>query len=330
LLSVLPDNFHDFAGIKHSIISGDTSFMTAMVAFLEFYLLTLIAYGSGAPGGLFAPTLVLGSALGAMVGGLERMLLGTGSITTFAVIGMGAFFSGVARTPLTAIVITFEMSSDFALLSPLMLTCVISSALGDLLNKGGLYDQLMHWNGINLRGPSPEENLPVVRAEAVMQKTVQSLSSGSLVKDVLPILGSSTQRGFPVVEKDELVGVFTQTDMDKLKQTESADNATIGHLMTPHPVAVSPDDSLDDILFLFSRYKFTWLPVTVKDKLVGIILQTDVLKALLMDKAIEADCAGDEATSAATEATATEATPTGATATEAAPTGDVSPRTPKT
>jgi CIC family chloride channel protein len=203
-------------------------------------------------------------------------------------IGMGAFFSGVARTPLTAIVITFEMSSSFALLTPLMITCVISSAMGELISKGGLYDLLMRWNGINLRGPATSENLRTIKAEEVMQKTVESLSSQSLVKDVLHVFGSSTQRGFPVVDKGELIGVITETDLAKLRQAESAADATIAHLMTPHPVAVSPDDSLDDILFLFSRYKFTWLPVTTKrDQLVGIILQSDVLKALLIEKTIE-------------------------------------------
>ena len=287
LISVLPDNFHDFAGLKRTIITGDISFLTAMVAFLEFYLLTLVAYGSGAPGGLFAPTLVLGSALGLMVGCMDQIILGSGSLNTFAMIGMGAFFSGVARTPLTAIVITFEMSSSFALLTPLMITCVISSAMGDLIYKGGLYDLLMRWNGINLRGPATSENLRSIKAEEVMQKTVESLSSQSLVKDVLHVFGNSTQRGFPVVEKGELVGVITETDLAKLKQAESAADATIAHLMTPHPVAVSPDDSLDDILFLFSRYKFTWLPVTTKDELVGIILQRDVLKALLVEKTKE-------------------------------------------
>jgi Mg/Co/Ni transporter MgtE len=56
--------------------------------------------------------------------------------------------------------------------------------------------------------------------------------------------------------------------------------------MTPHPVAVTPFDSLEDILFLFSHHKFTWLPVIQNDKLKGIILQSDVLKALFTESQV--------------------------------------------
>ena len=76
------------------------------------------------------------------------------------------------------------------------------------------------------------------------------------------------------------MGVVTQTDLAKLIQGEALDKRTLAEIMTPHPVSVNPYDSLEDILFLFSRHKFTWLPVTYHDKLKGIILQSDVLQAL--------------------------------------------------
>jgi len=279
IISVMPEAFHNYAGMRALIIAGETQYQMVIVAFLEFYLLTLIAYGSGAPGGLFAPSLALGSALGYLVGYLEHALLGTGSTTAFALVGMGAFFAGVARTPLTALVITFELTTDFSLLTPLMFACVISTAVGELVSKGGLYDHLMRWNGIHLRGPG-SDNLHTMKARDVMHAKVEAYESKSMIKDVLPSFGTSAQRGFPVVEAGKLVGVVTQTDLAKLNQSESLESATVADIMTPHPVAVNPYDSLEDILFLFSRHKFTWLAVTNRDRLEGIILQSDVLNAL--------------------------------------------------
>jgi CIC family chloride channel protein len=193
---------------------------------------------------------------------------------------MGAFFSGVARTPLTALVITFELTSSFDLLIPLMFSCVLSTAVSEYAFKGGLYEHLMRWNGIHLRGPASSESLKVLTAKDVMHKQFKSFDSKTSLRSVLETLGSVAQRGFPVVRKNVLVGVVTQADLSKLDQTELLDTTTVAEVMTPQPVAVNSTDSLDEILFLFSQYKFTWLPVTDHDRLVGLILQSDVLKAL--------------------------------------------------
>jgi CIC family chloride channel protein len=284
IMSVLPETFHNYAGMRALIIGGGTGWPMVVVALLEFYLLTLIAYGSGAPGGLFAPSLAIGSAIGYLVGFLEQAATGTGSTAAFAIVGMGAFFSAVARTPLTAIVITFELTSNFAILTPLMFACVISSAVGDLVFKGGLYDHLMRWNGIHLRGPGAIESLRTLKASDVLHTKIDVFSSEVLVKDALPVFGTSAQRGFVVVDRGKLVGVVTQTDLAKIKELESLDHITVGAIMTPHPVAVSSHDSLEDILFLFSRYNFSWLPVIYRDELKGIILQSDVLKALFHEE----------------------------------------------
>ena len=293
IIALMPEAFHNYAGMRALIIAGQTDYQMVILAFLEFYLLTLIGYGSGAPGGLFAPSLALGSAIGYLVGYFEQTVMGTGSTATFALVGMGAFFAGVARTPLTAVVITFELTTNFALLTPLMLSCVLSTAVAELVSKGGLYDHLMRWNGIHLQGPG-SNNLRTMKAQDVMHKHVDAFASKLLIKDVLSSFAASSQRGFPVVDKGVLVGVVTQTDLAKLGQSEALEKTTIADIMTARPVAVNPFDSLEDILFLFSHHKFTWLPVIYHEKFRGIILQSDVLNALFTaDHAAETATAKD-------------------------------------
>jgi chloride channel protein, CIC family len=280
VIASLPEYFHNYAGMRGLIIAGETNLNTVLLALIDFTLLTLLAYGSGAPGGLFAPALAIGSTLGYLVGFCEHSLLGSGSTVAFALVGMGAFFAAVARVPLTAIVITFELTTNFTLVVPLMVTCIVSSVVAELVSKEGLYDRLMRWNGIHLRGPGTSATWRILKAFDVMHTEYEHFDSKTLIKNILPILSSSAQRGFPVADNGKLVGVVTQTDLSNLTKEDPLNEMTISEIMTPHPVAVSPFDSLEDILFLFSRHKFTWLPVVQQNNLKGIILQSDLLSAL--------------------------------------------------
>lgn len=285
IITVLPQDFRNYAGMRGEIITGVVPMYLVVVAFVEYYLLTLIAYGSGAPGGLFAPSLALGSSLGYLVGYLERMLTGSASTEMFALVGMGAFFSGVARTPLTAIVITFELTENFALVTPLMFACVISSVVGDLISKGGLYDQLMRWNNIYLHPPDATgENLSNLQAKDLMRRDVTKFSSKDLVKDVLPLLDDTGQQGFPIVDKEKLVGVITSASLYKLDKDASFEQLQISKVMTLNPVALSPYDPLEEVLVLFSRYKFDWLPVAYQDKFEGIVFRDDVVNSFFAAK----------------------------------------------
>jgi acetoin utilization protein AcuB len=138
----------------------------------------------------------------------------------------------------------------------------------------------MRWNGIHLEGPIKNEKLRILKAEDVMHTNYEHFNSKTLVKDIVPMLSSSAQKGFPVTYRNRLVGVVTQTDLSKFTHQETLDELTVAKIMTPHPVAVNLYDSLDEISFLFSHHKFTWLPVVSNNKLKGIIMQSDLLNAL--------------------------------------------------
>ncbi len=299
IIAALPSQFENYAGMRNLIIHGNIDFYLVPMAFLTYFLLTLLAYGSGAPGGLFAPSLALGASLGYLVAIAEKLAFHMGSTEVFALVGMGSFFAAVARMPLTATVIVFELTSDYGLIIPLMLTSVLATTVGEILAPGSLYELLMVWIGINLRGPQPESQAVNLRARDIMHRNPRTVSSKESLKVALDLFTTSQQRGLPVVDKGKLVGVLTQTDLVKVQPDANVDRAPIAQFMTKHPVSVSPHDSLEDILFLFTRYKFVWLPVTSQDRLRGIILQSDVIKALLHPEQVDhalSKTAGDEAT----------------------------------
>lgn len=283
-LSFLPDMLQDFARMKALILAGALTAPIVPIAFIVCFFLTLIAYGSGAPGGLFAPSLALGSALGYMVGVCNQLVFGTQSMETFALVGMGAFFSAIGRVPLTAIVIIFEMTADFGLVMPLMIACVISSTVAQRLDADSLYDLLMIWSGINLKGPGERsQELELLKCKDIMSEQYEKLSYQATLKEALDLFAQSKMSGFPVVAEQRLVGVISRSDLQQLNLNEVEDDTSVYELMTPYPVSVNPEDSLEEILLLFTRYQFTWLPVTKEETMVGIILRTDVAKTLLCE-----------------------------------------------
>jgi len=285
IISQLPHDFQNYAAMRAMIATGVTDIDTVVTAFAGFFFMTIIAYGSGAPGGLFAPSLVLGSAIGFLVGVAEHNLLGTNSVTAFALVGMGAFFSGVARVPLTATVITFELTNHFVLVVPLMITSVLATITGELIYRGSIYDRLMRLNDITLRADeSVSAVLLALKAKDVMRTSGPVLASNLKLKDVLPTFGASGRRGFPVLKGKKLVGVITQTDIGRVLQlSEIPEDVTVASVMSGNPVSVSPLDSLEDILFLFTRDKYAWLPVCDGDTFLGIIHQSDVVESLFTE-----------------------------------------------
>ncbi|MDX2215963.1 MAG: chloride channel protein [Oculatellaceae cyanobacterium bins.114] len=295
VVMLLPPAFRDSTGLQDFVSTGEAAWQVTLLVFVVKFILTLVAYGSGAPGGIFAPSLILGAALGHLVGlsaqtlevwvGLPLGLpAGVGSTTTYTLAGMGAFFSAVTRGPITAIVIVFEITTDFNLVLPLMIGSVIAYLIADKAASGSFYNQLLAWNGIHLdkdpivtQGPWAE-----LTAATLMQRRVETLSSQMPLSEAMQAFSRSHHRGFPVVDDNKLVGIVTQTDLadpSRYPANANADMITLADIMTPQPVTVSPKDPLTHVLYLLNRFKLSRLPVTEGHKLVGIITRADIIRA---------------------------------------------------
>jgi chloride channel protein, CIC family len=280
VVALLPPDFRNNSGLREFLITGNASWQFTSVAFVAYFFLTLISYGSGAPGGLFHPSLVLGAALGYLVGVGEFHLVGLGLPTTYALAGMGSFFSAVSKVPITAIVIVFEMTTDFNLVLPLMISCGVSYLVADKFSKGSLYQRLLERKGYSLPKQSSEQSALVgLTAADLMQRRVETLASQMTLDEAVQAFSRSHHRGFPVVDDGELVGIITQTDLANAKQSQLPGDATLAQIMTPQPITVKPDYSLSEVLFLLNRYQLSRLPVTENRKLVGIITRADIIRA---------------------------------------------------
>ncbi|MEH1971745.1 MAG: chloride channel protein [Nostoc sp.] len=278
-IALLPIAFRNNAGLREILLIGNVNWLFAAIAFLVQFALIILTYGSGAPGGLLVPTLGLGAALGYLVGATEHSLLGMSAATTYAHVGMAAFFSAVSKVPITAVVIVFEMTTDFNLVLPLMIVSVVAYLVAEKIDPRSLYDLLLEWKGIHItKEPSTEGLLAQLSAIDVMQRRVETLSSQMSTDEAVQAFSHSHHRNFPVLKKGKVVGIVTQKDLVNIASQQLGRDTTISEIMTPEPVTVSPIATLAYVLHLLNRYNLSCLPVTEGRKLVGIITRSDIIR----------------------------------------------------
>lgn len=286
----VPVAAQDNTGLREFLVAGDADWRLIAIAFGFKFLLTLMAYGSGAAGGIFAPALVLGSAQGCLISfvaqafyqgfGLDVVSPDLANSTTYALTGMGAFFAAVTRVPITAIVIVFEMTANFNLVLPLMIGSGVAYLISDRIANGSIYSRLLAWKGIHLE-PTSQANNPWanLKASDLMVRRVETLSSQMTVQQTMQAFLESHHRGFPVVDGGRLVGIVTQSDLSDAPISSLDPKRRLADVMTPAPLTVSPEASLTEVLYLLNRHKISRLPVTEGKKLVGLITRGDIIRA---------------------------------------------------
>src|SRR5262249_60884729 len=112
----------------------------------------IVSSASGNAGGLFAPVLFIGAMLGGTVGGVAHHLLPAYTATpgAYALVGMGAVFAGIIRAPMTSVLLIFEMTQDYAVIVPLMISNLVSLFIASRLQRTPIYDALAIHDGIHL------------------------------------------------------------------------------------------------------------------------------------------------------------------------------------
>ncbi len=143
----LPDAVGSGAALIEQVLGTDMGWRTALLFFGLRFALTMISYGSGAAGGIFAPLLLFGALMGTITADLLQPWLPSDSFgqqqLAAAIVGMGACFTAIVRAPLTGIVIVLEMTDGFHLLLPLMVASLIAYGVANGLNDTPIYEALL-------------------------------------------------------------------------------------------------------------------------------------------------------------------------------------------
>lgn len=143
---IYPDIIGGGYEIIEKSLTMNPSFFVLLLLFFARFFIGMVSYRTGVPGGIFAPVLALGTLSGLAVSHIFQWISSDISIHPgmFAVAGMGALFSAIVRAPITGIILIVEMTQNYSLILPLMVTCLTSTAIMQLMKTPPIYTQLLH------------------------------------------------------------------------------------------------------------------------------------------------------------------------------------------
>ncbi|MFN8466957.1 MAG: H(+)/Cl(-) exchange transporter ClcA [Caldilineaceae bacterium] len=168
--------------LTEQILLGRVTLAAIPLWFLLRFLLTMASYGTGAPGGIFAPLLVLGALIGLGIGQVAHLVLPqvVSRPEIFAVVGMAAYFAAIVRAPLTGIVLILEMTNDYEQLLPLITACFCAYLIAEHLGDLPIYERLLE-RSLLRSGIQATHEEPIV-VELVVQPGAKF--SGTLVREL--------------------------------------------------------------------------------------------------------------------------------------------------
>ena len=245
-------------------------------------LATSSTVGSGGSGGVFAPTLYIGTMFGLAAGMLAEILAPDqiANPLDYGLLGMGALFAGTAGAPLTCIFMITEMTGNYGGLPSLIICCITSYTVARILLKGGsIYTIKLMRKGIYLDLPQPV--LSEVSVGEAMHKEVIAVSPLCRISEVRDDIYRYNYTGFPVVDEGRLVGMITFDDIRRIPPHEQ-EKMTVKEVAVRAPITINPHQSAKMAMDIMYENDVGRLAVVEKDnaqKLIGIITRSDVIRA---------------------------------------------------
>jgi len=255
--------------------------LMVILVVLKFFAVTT-SYASGNAGGIFGPSLFIGAMLGGIIGNVAHGLFPNYVATpgVYALVGMGTAFAGIVRAPMTSVVMIFEITRDYAVIVPLMISNLVSFFISSRLQRKPIYEELARQDGIHL--PSAETRQQGVRRQVVlaMRPAAEVFDTRMTAGQALEKAQGSKFRAWPVNDERGVVGVVS---FHKLQQVlaEGGAHKPLSELVDarnfPH---LHADQSIPLALERMGAAQADVLPVVSRadvHKLEGILVLQDVL-----------------------------------------------------
>jgi CIC family chloride channel protein len=271
-----------YEGVNAALL-GEFSLILLVTLGVLKLIATSFTIGSGASGGIFAPSLYMGSMFGGALGWLFHAAFPSvvGQPFTFALAGMAALFAGAAQAPINVIIMIPEMSRDFALIPPIMASSVTSFFVAWLFLRGSsIYTIKLQRRGVNLR-MGRALALDLIKVEEVMSKKVTTVTPDMPIPALELLFEEQGHTGYPVVKDGRLAGVVTLHDFRRLPH-DARDRARVGDIASKDLVTAYPDDTVHSALDRMHSKDIGRLIVVDRKnptRILGIICRHDILRA---------------------------------------------------
>jgi CIC family chloride channel protein len=289
--------FPQIMGVGYDSINdalyGNMIWYIALALIFMKIIATALTLGSGGSGGIFAPSLFMGAMLGYFFGSFVHSYFPdiTASPGAYALVAMGGLVAGTTRAPITAIIIVFELTNDYHIVLPLMITCIISMILSSKLSRESIYTLKLVLRNIGLKEGMETNVMESIFVKDVYRKDFESINVTDNFSQIVNRIIRGKEADFPVIDSEGHVsGMISIHDIkDYLYEKESLQNLLIaGDISNSSFETISPDDNCQTALDKLKKYSFDGLPVvdnTNSGNIIGVIWRKDIQDAY--DREIE-------------------------------------------
>lgn len=276
---VLADGYQTISLTLH----GQLDVWLLVVLIAMKLLATSFTLGSGNSGGIFAPSLFIGAVAGGAFGFLVNYLF-PGSTATpgaYALVGMAGMVAGATHAPITAMLIIFEMTRDYRIILPLMVTVVISTLIAGRLFPHSIYTVKLFKRGIDLRGGKDVNVLRSHRVREVMDTRFETIPTAMSLVDIFRRLEASKESYFVVEDRaGDIRGVISFQDLRAHLSQHELDNLVVAaDLVAPGTVTLFDDDDLTSAHDIFGQRDYALIPVVTRAaprKVIGVVRREEL------------------------------------------------------
>ena len=268
-----------------SVLNGQTTDFWLLLALMGAKLaLTPLSIGGGFLGGVFAPSLFIGAALGAAYAvGLDWLSPGLNVIPgAYAMVGMAAVLAGAVHAPLTAVLLLFEMTNDYRIILPVMFAVVVSMVLSQRLIRESVYSMGLARKGIRLERGRDVDVLETITVEEVMRLAPLSLLETDSLEHVMDIFAQTRHHGLPVLNaQGELAGILTTQELGRL-QDRDVSSMRVGDICVRDLHVAYPDETIGRALRRMGGRDIGRMPVVSRSEpnhMVGWLRRSDLIRA---------------------------------------------------
>ncbi len=272
--------------IESSLFSNLTLQMTFGLLLLKL-LATTLTLGSGGSGGIFAPSLFMGAMLGGTFGHFAHSIFPetVAPSGAYALVGMAAFFGGVAHAPITAILILFEMTGDYQIILPLMLATVVSTIVSRNVSRDSIYTLKLKRRGVVLSQDTQAIDLMQgVTAEMAMNQETDEVRLDMQLLELMSIFSSTHYHALPVIKQNsELAGLVTIKELDNLRTQGGLESKMVADILSvKDPPTILPHQPVWMALRHLEDQGEGCVPVVEEigsKKLLGVLRRIDIIRA---------------------------------------------------
>lgn len=243
---------------------------------------TSVTFGAGGIGGIFAPSLFLGTYSGLFFAkAVNLSQVATVSESNFALVGMAGLISGVLHAPLTAIFLIAEITTGYQLFVPLMITATLSYATTRIFVPNSVYTYQLARRGELMTHHKDKAVLQLMRVDKVIETDFKTIHLNATLGDLVKLITKSKRNIFPVVDDaNHFYGLVTlDVIRNVMFKPELYDDVKISEFMFKPLATVSPDESMEEVANKFNKTGNFTMPVIQNDRYMGFVSRANVYSA---------------------------------------------------